>query len=108
MNSEFLQAGEALTSHTAIWTMEAIPNSSRAKKTSGCSTILIDADCAGGFMFAWMDEWFKPTWIVSYLESFGFFSGYAIIPTRQLWHNLTSPEQNFGLISFDQAEMSTA
>jgi len=65
---------------------------------------MIDADCAGGFMFAWMDEWFKPTWIVTYLESFGFFSGYAIIPTRQIWHNLTSPEQNFGLISFDQAE----
>jgi len=65
---------------------------------------MINAGSAGGFMFAWMDEWFKPTWIVTYLESFGFFSGYAIIPTRQLWHNLTSPEQNFGLVSFDQAE----
>ncbi len=61
-----------------------------------------DAGCAGGFMFAWMDEWFKPTWIVGYLEAFGFLSGNAIIPTRQLWLNLTSPEQNFGLLTFEQ------
>jgi hypothetical protein len=66
---------------------------------------IIEAGCAGGFMFAWMDEWFKPTWIVSYLEAYGFFSGNAFIPTRQLWHNLTSPEQNFGMVAFDQNEM---
>jgi hypothetical protein len=65
---------------------------------------IINAGCAGGFMFSWMDEWFKPTWIVSYLEAYGFLSGDVTIPTRQLWHNLTSPEQNFGLVSFDQNE----
>lgn len=65
---------------------------------------IVDAGCAGGFMFSWMDEWFKPTWIVSYLEAFGFLSDNAVIPTRQLWHNLTSPEQNFGLITFEQLE----
>lgn len=63
---------------------------------------ILDAGCAGGFMFSWMDEWFKPTWIVQYLEAFGFLSDGAIIPTRQLWQNLTSPEQNFGFIGFDQ------
>jgi hypothetical protein len=63
---------------------------------------IIDAGCAGGFMFSWMDEWFKPTWIVSYLEAYGMVSGGITIPTRQLWHNLTSPEQNFGLITFEQ------
>jgi hypothetical protein len=65
---------------------------------------VINSGCAGGFIFAWMDEWFKPTWIVSYLEAFGMISGGITIPTRQLWHNLTSPEQNFGLVSYDQAE----
>lgn len=64
-----------------------------------------DAGCAGGFMFAWMDEWFKPTWIVSYLEALGIVTGEGLIPTRQLWHNLTSPEQNFGLISYDQTNL---
>jgi len=66
---------------------------------------IIDAGCAGGFMFAWMDEWFKPTWIVAYLEAYGMLSGGVIIPTRQLWHNLTSPEQNFGFLTYDQTEM---
>jgi len=64
---------------------------------------ILDAGCAGGFMFAWMDEWFKPTWIVMYLEAYGTLSEGTTIPTRQLWHNLTSPEQNFGLISYDQS-----
>ena len=63
---------------------------------------IFDSGCAGGFMFSWMDEWFKPTWIVSYLEAYGLDSNNLFIPTRQLWHNLTSPEQNFGLITFDQ------
>ncbi|HBE40625.1 MAG TPA: hypothetical protein DDW27_05375 [Bacteroidales bacterium] len=66
---------------------------------------IFDAGCAGGFIFSWMDEWFKPTWIVSYLEAYGLDSNSLFIPTRQLWHNLTSPEQNFGLITFEQKEI---
>jgi hypothetical protein len=66
---------------------------------------ILDEGCAGGFMFSWMDEWFKPTWIVSYLEAFGFNSDGGIVSTRQLWHNLLSPEQNFGLITFDQKDI---
>ncbi len=66
---------------------------------------IADAGCAGGFMFAWMDEWFKPAWIVSYLEALGINAGEGLIPTRQLWHNMTSPEQNFGLVSFDQTNI---
>ncbi len=64
---------------------------------------ILSAGCAGGFMFAWMDEWFKPTWIVAYLEAYGMYLDGTTIPTRQLWHNLTSPEQNFGILTFDQA-----
>ncbi len=63
---------------------------------------MLDAGCAGGFMFAWMDEWFKRTWIVLYLEAYGIKSGSETIPTRQLWHNETSPEQCFGLLAYDQ------
>ena len=66
---------------------------------------MIDAGCAGGFMFAWMDEWFKRTWIVLYLEAYGLEGGSETIPTRQLWHNETSPEQCFGLLAFDQDDV---
>jgi hypothetical protein len=63
---------------------------------------MLDAGCAGGFMFAWMDEWFKRTWIVLYQEAYGVDAGGETIPTRQLWHNETSPEQCFGLLAFEQ------
>jgi hypothetical protein len=63
---------------------------------------MLDAGCAGGFIFAWMDEWFKRTWIVLYLEAYGLDGSADAIPTRQLWHNETSPEQCFGLLAFDQ------
>ncbi|MFN2380296.1 MAG: hypothetical protein ABR519_08845 [Bacteroidales bacterium] len=65
---------------------------------------ILNAGGGGGFMFSWMDEWFKRTWIVEYLEAVGFESGSSFITTRQLWHNIVSPEQNFGLISFEQEE----
>lgn len=63
---------------------------------------ILSSGCAGGFVFAWMDEWFKPTWLIAYLEAYGFPSEEVTIPTRQLWHNLLSPEQNFGLLTFSQ------
>jgi hypothetical protein len=66
---------------------------------------MLDAGCAGGFMFAWMDEWFKRTWIVLYQEAYGIGSGPEAVPTRQLWHNETSPEQCFGLLAFDQQDV---
>lgn len=66
---------------------------------------MLDAGCAGGFMFAWMDEWFKRTWIVLYQEAYGLGAGPGTVPTRQLWHNETSPEQCFGLLAFDQKDV---
>jgi hypothetical protein len=54
---------------------------------------VFDAGCAGGAFFAWIDEWWKPTWIVDELA----------LPRERykLWHNVTSPEPNYGLIAFD-------
>lgn len=48
--------------------------------------------CAGGVQFAWIDEWFKRTWISDPVD---------YVPDRRvLWHNITSAEQNFGVIGF--------
>lgn len=48
--------------------------------------------CAGGVMFNIVDEWWKKTWVVNAFS--------APYDRFKLWHNVTSPEQNFGLIGF--------
>lgn len=52
-----------------------------------------EADTGGAVLFAWIDEWWKRTWIVDELA----------MPRERyrLWHNVTSPEQNFGLLAFE-------
>jgi len=50
-----------------------------------------EAGCAGGIQFSFMDEWFKQTWITN---------PYSDRQYRHLWHNITSPEENFGILSF--------
>ena len=51
---------------------------------------IYDSRYCGGVTFSWMDEWFKTTWITHPLTS----------GNRRLWHNVTSPENNYGLIHF--------
>ncbi len=47
------------------------------------------AGCAGGIVFAWMDEWFKKTWQMAPLE---------VPPERNpLWFNWMDAEQNYGI-----------
>lgn len=52
----------------------------------------VEAGTGGGMLFAWIDEWFKRTWIV---DPFDF-----LAERRIIWHNVTSAEQNYGLIGF--------
>jgi hypothetical protein len=56
---------------------------------------MAEAGCAGGALFAWIDEWWKNTWITEFLE-------FPLL-SRPIWLNVTAPEQNFGLIAFDEA-----
>lgn len=51
-----------------------------------------ESGCAGGIQFAWIDEWFKRTWITDPID--------YLADRRILWHNITAAEQNFGLIGF--------
>ncbi len=50
-----------------------------------------ESGCAGGIQFSLIDEWFKQTWITN---------PYSDRSYRHLWHNITSPEQNFGILSY--------
>ena len=50
----------------------------------------------GGITFAFMNEWFKRTWISDPLD---------FDPERRIiWHNAASAEQNFGVIGFEKAD----
>lgn len=52
----------------------------------------LEAGCGGGIQFAWIDEWFKRTWITDPMD--------YLADRRILWQNITAAEQNFGLIGF--------
>lgn len=55
--------------------------------------IIRDVDLAGAFVFSWTDEWFKLTWNTQPRQ----------IPAnrRQLWHDVLTNEQYFGLVATD-------
>lgn len=57
---------------------------------------IYDSGCAGGLLFSWIDEWFKNAWIT---EPFG-----SSTARRHFWHNVTSPEQNYGLLGFKEPD----
>lgn len=50
------------------------------------------ADCAGGCVFAWQDEWFKRTWNTMYAVD---------LKRTPYWSDYQTNEQYFGLLSFD-------
>ncbi|MFC1555718.1 T9SS type A sorting domain-containing protein [candidate division KSB1 bacterium] len=54
---------------------------------------IYEAGCGGGMLFSWIDEWFKQSWITNPIG--------PDASRRPLWHNVTNPEQNYGLIAFD-------
>lgn len=52
----------------------------------------VAANAAGTIVFEWIDEWFKRTWMTNA----------TMLPadSGRLWHDVTSPEESFGIISF--------
>ncbi len=49
-----------------------------------------DSGCAGGMLFAWIDEWFKKNWLVIDFEE---------PPDRKpYWYNAQDAEENYGLL----------
>ena len=52
---------------------------------------LTESGFAGGIQFSLIDEWFKQTWITN---------PYSNPDYRHFWHNISSPEQNFGILAY--------
>ncbi|MFI5492453.1 hypothetical protein [Actinoplanes sp. NPDC051859] len=56
--------------------------------------LIRDQGLAGGFLFGWVDEWFKFTWnTIAHQDG----------ARRQLWHDPLTNEQHFGLVAMDPA-----
>lgn len=53
------------------------------------------AGTAGGVVFTWQSEWFKRTWNLD---------ARSVPSRRPYWSNIETPEQQFGLLSFDPAD----
>jgi hypothetical protein len=51
-----------------------------------------DSGCAGGMLFAWIDEWFKKNWLVIEYE--------VPLDRKPLWYNVLDAEENYGLIAY--------
>lgn len=53
------------------------------------------AGAAGGIAFAWQDEWFKRTWNLD---------ARSVPGRRPNWSNIETPEQRFGLLTFEPVD----
>ncbi len=49
-----------------------------------------DSGCAGGMLFAWIDEWFKKNWLVIDFEE--------PLDRKPFWYNAQDAEENYGLL----------
>lgn len=53
---------------------------------------IYEAGCAGGSLFAWIDEWFKHNWLV--------IDYHIPFERNRLWHDRQDAEQNYGLVAY--------
>lgn len=53
---------------------------------------IYDSGCAGGVVFAWINEWFKKVWLWA-----EFYNPYE---DRRLWYNMYDPEKNYGMLAY--------
>ena len=59
-----------------------------------------EAGAAGGILFAWLDEWFKKTWLVIEYE--------IPLDNTRSWHNVMDAEQNYGILGQYAGEAAKA
>lgn len=67
----------------------------QAEGLAECWQDIQDADCAGGFVFSWQDEWYKRTWNTMHAVD---------LDNSVYWSDYQTSEQFFGLLTFDPGE----
>ena len=85
--------GNAHTNHVSGLHHGGHDEQAQAEIVERLAQNVFDSGCAGGMIFSWMDEWWKRTWIVAN----------RTFPVKRfpLWLDITSPEENYGLIAYD-------
>lgn len=75
------------------WTHGGHDESAMAAIDARMTREIRESGCAGGILFAWIDEWFKKNWAVIDLEIPG--------DHTPRWHNVMDAEQNYGVLAME-------
>lgn len=81
------------------WHHGGLSEDEQARATVRLAQDIREAGMAGAIAFAWIDEWFKLSWIAA-----DFMLPRERVP---LWHNMLSPEQHFGILALRPGPAST-
>ena len=67
----------------------------QGKALTECWEDILEAECSGGCVFTWQDEWFKRTWNTMHAVD---------LTKTPYWSDYQTNEQYFGLLTFDPGE----
>jgi len=92
--SEFGVPSSRLVAH---WQAQGMTHGGQSEREQGEQDARLfrdihDSGCAGGMLFAWIDEWFKKNWLVIDFE--------VPLDRKPLWYNAEDAEENYGLIAY--------
>jgi len=92
--SEFGVPSSRLVAH---WQPQGLTHGGQTEREQGLQDVRMfqsihEAGCAGGILFAWIDEWFKKNWLVIEFEE--------PLERKPLWYNVQDAEENYGLIAY--------
>ncbi len=60
---------------------------------SALTVLIAECGMAGGILFAWIDEWFKKTWVVIDLE--------IPLERNRMWYSRMNAEQHYGVFALE-------
>lgn len=79
--------------HPLGWHHGGLTEEGMARLDARMTREIAEAGMAGGAIFAWIDEWFKKSWL---------FSDFLLpLERNRLWLNALDPEQRYGVIAME-------